>query len=407
MAWAMFNAHVLGLASEEEAADAMRRVGVEPKGQPILARKGAFRAVKLQGVGYREATIAKQEMLGAGGDAATPKGLVDFSRKEVEVVLLGTLLHYRRFVAKMRTQAFECPAIAAEVEEVLENHARRRFDLPLRSGHMTMERTLVMGVLNVTPDSFSDGGAFLQPEAAIARAEEMAAAGADLLDVGAESTRPGSDPVSPEEEWRRLEPVLTALVDRGATPLSVDTYKPETAARALDLGVDMVNDVTALRDEEMVRVVARHDVPAVLMHMQGEPKTMQRDPRYEEVVADVLRFLRERMAHAVAGGVDVEKLVVDPGIGFGKTLAHNRELLRRLGELRSLGRPILVGASRKSFIGTLLDAEVGERLEGGLAAAVLAASQGARIVRTHDVRETVRALRLADAVLRGDPGRRP
>ncbi len=401
----MFNAHVLALASEEDAARALEQVGVEPKGGPILARKGLFRAVKLQGVGYREATIAKQEMLGAGGDAATPKGLVDFSRDEVDVILLGTLLHFRRFVAKMRRQAFQCPAIAAEVEAVLEHDRRRTFILPMRRGPLPMERPLVMGVLNVTPDSFSDGGAHLAPDAAIQRGLEMVAEGADLLDVGAESTRPGSDPVPPQEEWRRLEPVLKVLVDRAGVPLSVDTYKPETAAKALDVGVDMVNDVTALRDDRMVQTVAKQDVPAILMHMQGEPKTMQRNPQYEEVVADILRFLRERMAHAVEGGVDEEKLLVDPGIGFGKTLDHNLEILRRLEEFRSLGRPILVGPSRKSFIGAVLDTDVEQRLEGSLAAAVLAASRGAHVVRVHDVRETVRALRLADAVLGRPSGR--
>ncbi len=305
----------------------------------------------------------------------------------------------------MRRQAFQCPAIAAEVEAVLEHDRRRTFILPMRRGPLPMERPLVMGVLNVTPDSFSDGGAHLAPDAAIQRGLEMVAEGADLLDVGAESTRPGSDPVPPQEEWRRLEPVLKVLVDRAGVPLSVDTYKPETAAKALDVGVDMVNDVTALRDDRMVQTVAKQDVPAILMHMQGEPKTMQRNPQYEEVVADILRFLRERMAHAVEGGVDEEKLLVDPGIGFGKTLDHNLEILRRLEEFRSLGRPILVGPSRKSFIGAVLDTDVEQRLEGSLAAAVLAASRGAHVVRVHDVRETVRALRLADAVLGRPSGR--
>jgi dihydropteroate synthase len=400
----MFNAHVLELAEESDIQKALEGVGVHSRGRPILTRKALFRAVKLQGVGFREALIAKQEMLGAGGDAATPKGLVDFSRERADIILLGTMLHFRRFVRKMRSQPFECKVMASEVEEVLTNHERRSFTLRFPDRELVLDRTLVMGVLNVTPDSFSDGGRFLQPEEAIRRAEIMVEEGADLVDVGAESTRPQSEPVSQEEEWRRLEPVLKALVDRLKVPISVDTYKPEIAAKALDIGASMVNDVTGLRNEDMVKVVAKYDVPVVVMHMLGDPKTMQISPTYEEVVADILRFLRERMDRAVQKGVDEEKVIVDPGIGFGKTLEHNLEILRRLGEFRSLGRPILVGASRKSFIGKILDLDVGERLEGSLAAAVLAAARGAHILRVHDVSETVRALRVADAILGRGPG---
>ncbi|MEE9267973.1 MAG: dihydropteroate synthase, partial [Thermoplasmata archaeon] len=238
-----------------------------------------------------------------------------------------------------------------------------------------------------------------EPQAAIARARVMVEEGAGLIDVGAASTRPGSDAVSAAEEWKRLEPVLGGVVDQVDVPVSVDTYRPETAAKALNLGATMVNDVTGLRDPKMIGLVAQHDVPAVLMHMLGEPKTMQKNPEYDDVVADIVRFLRARVENAVEGGVDPEKLVVDPGIGFGKTTEHNLQILRQLGAFRSLGRPILVGVSRKSFLGKLLDAEVEDRLEGGLAAAVLAAHHGARILRTHDVKETVRALAIADAIL--------
>ncbi|MFQ5838067.1 MAG: dihydropteroate synthase [Thermoplasmata archaeon] len=398
----MFNAHVLELVTEADAQEALKRVGVQARGRPILTRKGLFRAVKLQDVDFREAIIAKQEMLGAGGDAATPKGIVDFSKEKADVILLGTLLHFKRFIAKMRSQPLRCKAIGSEVEAVLSNYERFSFTLRFPRRDLAINKTLVMGVLNVTPDSFSDGGRYLQPEEAIMRAEQMVEEGADLVDVGAESTRPSSEPISHEEEWRRLEPVLKVLVDRLEIPISVDTYKPETAARALDLGVSMVNDVKGLGDAEMVRLVAKHDVPAVIMHMQGDPRTMQVDPRYEEVVADILRFLRRRIANAVGGGVDQDKLIVDPGIGFGKSLEHNLELLRRLGEFRSLGRPLLVGTSRKSFIGKVLDSDVAGRLEGSLATAVLAVSRGAHIVRVHDVRETVRAVRVADAILGRD-----
>jgi len=258
------------------------------------------------------------------------------------------------------------------------------------------DRTLVMGVVNLTPDSFSDGGRFLEPGAAIAQARRLLAEGADLLDLGAESTRPGAAPVPAAEQVRRLEPVLRALVS-GADPcLSVDTASAEVAARALELGARVVNDVSALRDPTMAGVVARSGAGLVLMHMRGDPATMQQDPRYEDVAREVRDHLAHRLEAATRAGVAAECVALDPGIGFGKTVRHNFELLARLGELGAPGRPVLVGVSRKSFIGRTLDLPVDQRLEGGLAAAAVAVFLGARVVRTHDVAATVRAVRVAD-----------
>jgi dihydropteroate synthase len=256
-------------------------------------------------------------------------------------------------------------------------------------------RTLVMGILNVTPDSFSDGGRYLEPAAAIRRGRELLAAGADLLDVGAESTRPGAEPVAAAEQVRRLAPVLEGLA---GTVLSVDTASAEVAAAALSRGASIVNDVTALADPGMAAVVAAAGAGLVLMHMRGTPRTMQSDPRYDDVVGDVTAFLRARMAVAVAGGIAGECVALDPGIGFGKTARHSVELLAATAELAAIGRPVLVGASRKSFLGRLTGEEdPGRRLEAGLAAAALAAVEGARILRVHDVDATVLAVRVADA----------
>jgi dihydropteroate synthase len=250
-----------------------------------------------------------------------------------------------------------------------------------------------MGVVNVTPDSFSDGGVHLDPGVAAASARRMVEDGAAIVDIGGESTRPGSEGVTADEELRRVVPVLEQL--QGDVPLSIDTSKAEVALRALDFGVELVNDVTALRgDPAMADVVAGSGVYLCLMHMLGEPRTMQDDPRYDDVVSDVRAFLENRLAFAVAAGIPEERICVDPGIGFGKTVEHNVELLRRLGELVSLGRPVLVGASRKRFLGRLLgdpEATVGP-LGASLAAAVSAVAAGATIVRVHDVRETVEAL---------------
>lgn len=256
-----------------------------------------------------------------------------------------------------------------------------------------------MGVVNVTPDSFSDGGLYLDPTAAIAHGRELAEAGAAILDVGGESTRPGAAPVPVEEEMRRVEPVIAGLAGLGPA-ISVDTSKAAVAAAALDAGATIVNDVTALRgDPAMAALVAERDAGVVLMHMIGEPRTMQDNPEYDDVVVEVRDFLAARLEAAVAAGIDEERIWLDPGIGFGKTDRHNFELLRGLGELAALGRPLVVGTSRKSFIGRTDGSAADERLGGTIATSVLAAVAGAAVLRVHDVAEMDQALRVTAAVL--------
>ena len=259
-------------------------------------------------------------------------------------------------------------------------------------------RTLVMGVVNITPDSFSDGGRFFAPEAALAHARRLLAEGADLLDLGAESTRPGAQPVTPEEQWRRLAPVVGTLAREDDATSSVDTSSAIVAERALAAGARIVNDVTALGDPLMAGVVARAGAGLVLMHMRGTPADMQRDPRYANASGEVAGFLAARLAAAAAAGISRECIELDPGVGFGKTARHSLELLARLETVVALDRPVLIGVSRKSFIGQVLDLPVDERLEGSLAAAAVAVFLGARIVRTHDVAATARAVRVTEAL---------
>jgi dihydropteroate synthase len=257
----------------------------------------------------------------------------------------------------------------------------------------------LMGVVNVTPDSFSDGGLYLDPGAAIAHGRALAGEGAAILDVGGESTRPGAAPVAVEEELRRVEPVVAGLLGV-VEAISVDTSKATVAEAALDAGASIVNDVTALRaDPEMAALCADRGVGVVLMHMAGDPRTMQVNPEYGDVVAEVRDFLAARLEAAVAAGIDESRIWLDPGIGFGKTDRHNFELLRGLGELARLGRPILVGTSRKGFIGRTDGSETDERLGGTIATSILAATAGASVLRIHDVREMSQALRVASAVL--------
>jgi dihydropteroate synthase len=261
-------------------------------------------------------------------------------------------------------------------------------------------RPAVMGVLNLTPDSFSDGGRFLDPVAAVTHGRRMAEEGADLIDIGGESTRPGSEPVGEEEELRRVMPVLEALSAQLELPLSIDTSKARVASAALTAGASFVNDIWALRgDARMAETVASADVEVCLMHMQGDPKRMQDDPRYEDVVSEVKAFLEERLAFAVEEGIAEERVWLDPGIGFGKTLGHNLELLRRLDEIVAIGRPVVIGASRKRFIGTLTGRSEAERVGGTAAANLIAFDRGASMFRVHDVAETRDALAVAAATL--------
>lgn len=263
----------------------------------------------------------------------------------------------------------------------------------------TGRRTVLMGVLNVTPDSFYDGGRRASPEQAVAHGLRLAEEGADIIDIGGESTRPGARPVSVEEEISRVVPVIRELRRLVPLPLSIDTYKAEVAREALSVGADMVNDISALRfDPSMADLVAAEKVPVVLMHMQGTPRTMQSEPRYRDVLLEVKNFLAAQARFAIQAGVAPGNIIIDPGIGFGKNLEHNLTLLKGVPDLADLGHLVMVGASRKTFIGKILGVEPDERLEGSLAAAVSAVLAGAHLIRAHDVLATRRALRVADAI---------
>jgi dihydropteroate synthase len=272
--------------------------------------------------------------------------------------------------------------------------------MKLRCGRHTLDLTTprVMGVLNVTPDSFSDGGRFAGVDAAVAHGLKMLEEGAGVIDVGGESTRPGSQAVSADEEIRRVVPVIEALAARTQAPISVDTSKPEVMTAAVRAGASLINDVRALREPGALEAAAGTDAAICLMHMQGEPRTMQADPRYGDVVAEVRDFLRERAAACQARGIAKDRLLIDPGIGFGKRLEHNLALLAGVPALTGLGWPVLIGVSRKSMFGALLDRSVDERIAGGIAAATAAVLAGASMVRTHDVAATVDAVKVAVAL---------
>lgn len=267
-------------------------------------------------------------------------------------------------------------------------------------GPIAIDKPVLMGILNVTPDSFSDGGRFLTGEAAVRRIDELAGAGTDVIDIGGESTRPGAEPVQVEEEWQRVGGVVEAAAERSDLPISIDTTKPEVARRALAAGASIINDISGLRFEpELASIAAQSGAGLVLMHIRGEPRTMQQAIHYDDLLGEIRSELKGSVDRALAAGCRADQLVIDPGIGFGKTAAHNLVLLNRLEELVDLGYPVLVGPSRKSFIGKTLDLPVGDRVEGTLAACVVALARGARIFRVHDVRSARRALDMAWAIL--------
>jgi len=287
----------------------------------------------------------------------------------------------------------------------LKNNQRQRFIIVAGEHRLELGRqTLVMGILNVTPDSFSDGGVYFDKDAAVEQCVRMEEKGADIIDIGGESTRPGAEPVSLEEEIDRVCPVSEAASARIGVPISIDTCKPEVAARAIEAGARIINDIFALRQQGMVEVAVEHGLPVILMHMKGTPKDMQKNPVYDDLMGEIIGFLRERIVFAEQNGMSRDSIIIDPGIGFGKTVDHNFEILARLDELRNLNAPVLVGPSRKSFIGKTLNLEIDQRLMGTASACCAAVLKGAHIVRVHDVSEMKQALEIADRICNWNSG---
>ncbi len=290
-----------------------------------------------------------------------------------------------------------------KIQSLLDNYLRSDYKLKCRDKLLDLgSRTCIMGILNATPDSFSDGGLYADPALAVAHAREMAAAGADIVDIGGESTRPGAEPLSEEEELRRIIPLIERLSGEFTVPISVDTYKSSVAKRALQAGASIVNDISGLRfSPDMAKVVADAGAAVIIMHIKGTPRDMQQNPRYDDVVAEVMSWLAEGIEIAERAGIDREQLLVDPGIGFGKTLEHNLTILNRLDEFRALGRPIVLGTSRKKFIGTVLDvAQPDRRIDGTAATVAFGIERGASVVRVHDVGRMAQVARMTDAIVK-------
>ncbi|MGB9608420.1 MAG: dihydropteroate synthase, partial [bacterium] len=361
----------------------MKRMNVSVEGIERMLKKGEFLQILLPKVPHYLANIFKQKMLALGGECAVSWDTVKGGEGLTDCLLMGTRKQIEALILYINEQPFSSlREISEELDGVLRNYRRKEWLLPLPRHPLSLGgKPKIMGILNITPDSFYDGGRYNELDRAIARAEEMVEEGASIIDVGGESTRPGSESVSLEEELRRVIPAIKELVKRIDLPISIDTYKAEVARRAIEEGAEMVNDISALRfDEKMVEVVREHKVAVVLMHMKGTPKDMQENPYYEDVVGEVYDFLKERVEWAQMNGIERDYLLIDPGIGFGKRTIDNIELIRRLSEFRSLGLPILIGPSRKSFLGNILGGlPPEERLEGTAAAVAVSVLKGASI----------------------------
>ncbi len=393
---------VVLIDSREDAAREMRAIGVCEGGVDAMQDKAWSVALKISGASVPVAHILKQQMLSLGGDAAVHAHVLTHAVESSDVLLMGTPLQLRRLVERLSYQPFDVPALGERIGEIIEGMTKpaaarlrgKSFSLDLA------DRVHVMGVINVTPDSFSDGGLYLQPTEALRHALALVKDGADIIDIGGQSSRPGSNPVTEDEELKRVLPVVEMLAEEWSGPISIDTSSARVARETLAAGAGIVNDITAFSgDPEIAGVTAGHGAACILMHMQGTPATMQKDPSYGDVMGEICGALAEAVETARNAGLGDDQIAVDPGIGFGKTTEHNLAILKHLPELAVLGKPIVIGTSRKGFIGNVLDLPVEERLEGTIATAAYAVAQGARIVRVHDVKPIVRAVRMVEACI--------
>ncbi|MEA4902855.1 dihydropteroate synthase [Desulfitobacterium sp.] len=396
-----FQMRWIKLDNLEEAKRAIAQIGSDSGGIAFMAGKSLGKAIKVENVPLPAAHILKQEMLSVGGDAAVHRNVIVNKVEATDVLLLGTVRQFEQFAQKILAQPFGLKELGQQLKALLKGlEPPQERTLACRGRELVLgKRTLVMGILNVTPDSFSDGGRYVDLKQAVSHAEQMIEEGADLIDIGAESTRPGTVPISAQEEWSRLEPVLKELLPRTTVPISLDTYKAEVAEKGLEAGVNIINDIWGLQgDPDMARVVGKYHAPVIVMHNQKELN-------YHHLLGDMMAFFRRSIQLAEENGLSRDEIIVDPGIGFAKTREQDLEVMSRLDELKSLGHPILLAASRKRLIGHVLDLPVDQRLEGTIATSVAGVAAGVDMIRVHDVLANRRAIDMADAIYRRLRGR--
>lgn len=389
--------HAVLISDRSQAGLILSKIGADPRGLEYMAPKEVFRCIKLKKISCPAANLIKQEMLAKGGEAAVSRNTI-YGEGLTDMLLSGTLRQYALLLDKLKQEPFGLKEIAADIEFILNSLEPAVKKVRLTGGRELElgKRTLIMGILNVTPDSFSDGGKYLQPEAAAAHAREMVAEGADIIDIGGASSRPGTQIAGEEEEIKRIMPVVEKLAGENVV-ISIDTFRARVARAALEAGAHIINDIGRLQlDPGLAGVLAEYKAPVVLMDNRMQ---LDSGKPYEDLIADITADLGKSIEQAVQAGVGEDQIIIDPGVGFGKTLTENLEIIKQLQAFKSLGKPVLLGVSRKSFMGQVLDLPVEERLEASLAVLVMGIMNGADILRVHDVRASVRAARMADAVM--------
>lgn len=392
--------HAVLIHDEGEARTFFEEIGVDAGACKYMLPKAVYRCIKLKKIPSKLALIIKQEMLSKGGEAAIKRDALSLEGS-TDILLMGNLKHYRLLIEKLKVQPFGLKELAAEIQNILDGLQLAERNIRLFDGKSLKldGQPLIMGILNVTPDSFSDGGRYFEAEKAVERALEMVAEGADIIDIGGASSRPNSEMIDEEEEMDRVLPVLERLAEENII-LSVDTFRANVARASLEKGAHIINDIGRLQmDPALLAVLVDYQAPVVLMHNRMQ---FNQNQPYEDLIAEIIIELQESIAQAETAGLDKEKIIIDPGIGFGKNVFENRVIIKRLWEFKSLGRPLLLGASRKTFIGQTLDLEVNERLEGSLAVVAMGVMNGADIIRVHDVKESKRMALMTSAVVRQD-----
>lgn len=400
-----YKIRALDIKNRAEGMSEFEKIGSTVAGQKIMVEKLFPLAIKVKGLKVPAINILKQEMLARGGDVVTSRDTLLETKGTTDAIIEGQKKSFESLIPKLRMQPFGLADLADELEVFLKDYknslnkksfsiGKKKFDL--------ISDTLVMGIINVTPDSFFDGGKYNHKDQAVKRISEMIADGADIIDIGGLSSRPGSKPISLEEELKRTIPVVKSVSNNFDTLISIDTYRSEIALEAISAGAHLVNDISAFNmDKNMAGMIADKGVSVTLMHMQGKPEDMQKNPQYENVIDEIYEYLDGKASDAISAGISPDKIILDPGIGFGKTLDHNLSILNKISEFSSMGYPIMIGASRKSFIGAVLDLPAEDRLEGSLAAAVWSVINRASILRVHDVAETVRSVKIARSIMSG------
>ncbi len=385
---------ILSINNPKYISQEFRQIGLDPETMKVFYRKGTNRILKIKSLSISAAETIKNLAFSIEADAAiSPRNLI------ADIIIVASLSKYRKLIESLKSNSDELRTIAEKIDRAFDGFEKNYFDLHCNSFVIHLgRRTNIMGVLNVTPDSFSDGGKFDTLEKALKRAYQLGEEGSDIIDIGGESTRPGALEVSVEEEIERTIPVIKEVSADIQVPISIDTRKARVAEQAVKAGASIINDISAFSDPAMAPFVADAGLPVVIMHMKGTPRTMQIAPHYEDLIAEILQFFSERIDYALSCGIKEENIIIDPGIGFGKTVEHNFEIIDRLDEFKIIGRPILIGPSRKSFIGKVLNLDPDKRLMGTAAAISACILKNAHIVRVHDVKEMKQVCQITDRI---------